>query len=85
MERKLGRRAERVLEVLRAGGRWEYRREFGWRGPKFHWRLVAASGTVVKGFGHHARHEIEHLLEREGAGKYANGRPYGNEIYRLKA
>lgn len=65
MERKIGRRAERALEVLKAGGYFRYALERGWHGgEKFRWHLHAKGGAVIKGHGHKTAHELMHLMAR---------------------
>lgn len=79
MERKLGRRAERALEVLKEGGYFRYALERHWHGgEKFMWRLHGKHGGVIKGFGFHAAHELKHLMEREFGAGFA-------EYWKLKA
>jgi hypothetical protein len=67
----LSGRAERAVEVLKAGGYFREALETHWNGgEKFRTRLRTASGAVVKGFGFAVKAELESagmLVSRECA------------------
>ena len=56
----LSARAQRALEVLRAGGKFRYALESGYRGrEQFRMRLRGPRGEVVPGIGYQAKVELE--------------------------
>lgn len=68
----LSARAARALEVLRAGGRFRYALEAGYRGrEKFRMRLLDARRAVVVGIGYQAKVELEQagLLQWEACAR----------------
>lgn len=70
MQAKLSPRAEKALEILRAGGRFRYALERAWGGgEKFRMRLISAEYSVVPGIGYATKAELE------GAGLLQPKRP----------
>lgn len=74
MEQQLSKRAEKALEILKAGGKFRKALETEFRGgEKFHMRLRDENGQVVKGIG------FQTFYELIDAGKLSYQHPYNSK------